>query len=50
VANDAQQRCAKHRAVWHKIDALRMGMNWNEEDAHEPAVYHVFCHTLRLPK
>ena len=38
MTNEPQQRCAKNRAAWHQIDALRMGTNWSEEDTELPQV------------
>ena len=38
MAKIARQRCAKHRAGWHQIDALRMGTNWSEDDTDAPQV------------
>ncbi len=38
MSDETQQRCAKNRAAWHQIDALRMGTNWSEEDTELPHV------------
>lgn len=38
MTNEPQQRCAKNRAAWHQIDALRMGTNWSEKDTELPQV------------
>lgn len=38
MTKEPQQQCAKNRAAWHQIDALRMGTNWSEEDTELPQV------------
>ena len=33
-----QQKCQNARNLWAQVDALRMGMNWSEEDTEKPHI------------
>lgn len=33
-----EQKCRKARKLWAQVDALRLGMNWTEEDLEKPQI------------
>jgi dihydroxy-acid dehydratase len=33
-----KQQCQNARDLWSQVDALRMGMNWSEDDTNKPQI------------